>query len=177
MAHELKYLRAYPDDTQAKVRSLIEQNRLDDYLLQKYPSIHDVRSDKALHAYVIDLKNEYMRRSPPLSKVAFDNKLRIIQHALGTHTRISRVQGAKLKNKREIKIASLFKEVPLPMLRMIAVHELAHLKESEHNKAFYKLCSYMEEDYHQLEFDLRLYLTWQDLPDEDKEHKSLWSKT
>jgi predicted metal-dependent hydrolase len=42
---------------------------------------------------------------------------------------------------------------------MIVVHELAHLKEKEHNKAFYSLCEHMEPDYHQLEFDLRLYLT------------------
>ena len=42
---------------------------------------------------------------------------------------------------------------------MIAVHELAHLKEREHNKAFYQLCLHMEPNYHQLEFDLRLYLT------------------
>jgi predicted metal-dependent hydrolase len=39
------------------------------------------------------------------------------------------------------------------------VHELAHLKEREHDKAFYALCCHMEPGYHQLEFDLRLYLT------------------
>ncbi|MCC6513802.1 MAG: M48 family metallopeptidase, partial [Geothrix sp.] len=44
-------------------------------------------------------------------------------------------------------------------LKMILVHELAHLKEREHNKAFYQLCTHMEPDYFQLEFDLRLYLT------------------
>ena len=48
-------------------------------------------------------------------------------------------------------------------VRMIVVHELAHLKESEHNKAFYQLCQHMEPDYHQLEFDLRLWLTWRDI--------------
>jgi predicted metal-dependent hydrolase len=42
---------------------------------------------------------------------------------------------------------------------MIVVHELAHLKEKQHDKAFYKLCCWMEPDYHQFEFDLRLYLT------------------
>ena len=42
---------------------------------------------------------------------------------------------------------------------MIVVHELAHLKEREHDKAFYQLCTHMAPDYHQLEFDLRLYLT------------------
>jgi hypothetical protein len=46
---------------------------------------------------------------------------------------------------------------------MIAVHELAHLKEKDHDKAFYKLCCWMEPDYHQIEFDVRLYLTQLDL--------------
>jgi len=45
---------------------------------------------------------------------------------------------------------------------MIVVHELAHLKESEHDKAFYALCLHMEPSYHQLEFDLRLWLTAQE---------------
>ena len=40
----------------------------------------------------------------------------------------------------------------------ITVHELAHLKEKEHNKAFYRLCLHMLKDYHQLELDIRLYL-------------------
>jgi predicted metal-dependent hydrolase len=39
------------------------------------------------------------------------------------------------------------------------VHELAHLKEFAHDKAFYQLCTNMAPDYHQLEFDTRLYLT------------------
>jgi hypothetical protein len=46
---------------------------------------------------------------------------------------------------------------------MIVVHELAHLREFEHNKAFYRLCESMEPDYHQLEFDLRLWLTAREL--------------
>jgi len=52
--------------------------------------------------------------------------------------------------------------MPAEFLRMIVVHELAHLKEQEHNKAFYQLCLHMEPDYHQLEFDLRAYLTYLD---------------
>nr|WP_255356010.1 DUF45 domain-containing protein [Cellvibrio sp. pealriver] len=36
---------------------------------------------------------------------------------------------------------------------------MAHFKEKEHNKAFYQLCRHMEPNYHQYEFDLRLYLT------------------
>ena len=73
------------------------------------------------------------------------------------------MQGSKLKSKREIRIASLFKETPPEFLRMIAVHELAHLKERSHDKAFYKLCTYMEPRYHQLEFEVRVYLTYQDM--------------
>src|SRR6185436_18741369 len=95
----------------------------------------------------------------PLAKVVYDNKLQVIQHALGTHTTISRVQGGKLKAKREIRVAGLFREAPADFLKMIVVHELAHLKEREHDKAFYALCQHMEPAYHQLEFDLRLWLT------------------
>jgi predicted metal-dependent hydrolase len=42
---------------------------------------------------------------------------------------------------------------------MIVVHELAHLRERDHDKAFYQLCTYMEPNYHQLEFEVRVYLT------------------
>ena len=45
---------------------------------------------------------------------------------------------------------------------MIVVHELAHIKEREHGKAFYQLCSHMEPDYAQLEFDVRVYLTYRE---------------
>ena len=48
-------------------------------------------------------------------------------------------------------------------VRMIVVHELAHFKESDHNKAFYKLCEHMMPGYQQAEFDLRVYLTYRDL--------------
>jgi predicted metal-dependent hydrolase len=108
---------------------------------------------------VSGLKSEFMRKAEPLSKVMFDNKLHVIRNALGTHTTVSRVQGGKLKAKREIRVASLFKDVPLDWLRMIVVHELAHMKEREHDKAFYALCTHMEPDYHRFEFDLRLYLS------------------
>jgi predicted metal-dependent hydrolase len=146
----------------AQVRQLIEQDQLADRLRQKYPLAHDVRTDKALYDYVLDLKALYLRNTPQLSKVAFDNKLHIIQHALGTHTRISRVQGAKLTSKRGIRVAAMFKAMPPQFLRMIVVHELAHIKERLHNKAFYLLCQHIEPDYAQLEFDLRTYLTYLD---------------
>ena len=159
----MKYLLGYPESLRAQVQQLIAQDRLGDMLLKKYPQAHGVRTDRALYDYVMALKNEFLRSSEPLSKVAFDNRLQVITHALGTHTTVSRVQGNKLKAKREIRVASLFKEVPTEFLKMIAVHELAHIKEKEHDKDFYKLCSYMEPHYHQYEFDLRVYLTHMDV--------------
>ncbi|MDE2094290.1 MAG: M48 family metallopeptidase, partial [Burkholderiales bacterium] len=63
------------------------------------------------------------------------------------------------KAKREIRVAGLFRALPGEFLKMIVVHELAHLKERAHDKAFYALCTHIEPDYHQLEFDLRLCLT------------------
>jgi UTP pyrophosphatase len=159
----LKYLAAYSEALQMQARQLIDQNRLGEVLRQRYPEPHTVRTDRALFDYVTDLKSTYMRHAPPLSKVAYDNKLQVVKHALGTHTTVSRVQGGKLKAKREIRVASLFKEAPSEFLKMIVVHELAHIKEPQHDKAFYQLCTHMAPNYHQLEFDLRLYLTQLDL--------------
>lgn len=162
----LKYLSAYSDQTRQQVSQLISQNKLAEVLLKRYHCAHEVRTDKALYLYVQDLKDEFLRNADPVNKVMFDSKIHVIQHALGLHTAISRVQGNKLKAKHEIRVASIFKEVPLEFLRMITVHELAHLKEKQHDKPFYKLCEYMEPNYHQYEFDLRLYLTQLDISGE-----------
>ncbi|KTC17502.1 metal-dependent hydrolase [Pseudomonas marginalis ICMP 11289] len=159
----LKYLQAYPQALQDQVHQLITQGRLADYLQQRYPARHQVQSDKALYAYALALKQDHLRNAPSIDKVLFDNRLDLTHRALGLHTKISRVQGGKLKAKNEIRVASLFKEAPPEFLQMIVVHELAHFRESDHNKAFYKLCEHMLPGYHQLEFDLRVYLTCRDL--------------
>ena len=153
------YLAGYPPELAAQVRRLIEQDQLADWLLQKYPVAHQVRTDRALFDYVQEIKDACLRNADQLSKVLFDSKLHVIRNALGTHTSISRVQGAKLKAKREIRVAAVFRDMPPEFLRMIVVHELAHLREREHDKAFYQLCRHMEPDYHQLEFHLRAYLS------------------
>ncbi|WP_409050149.1 YgjP-like metallopeptidase domain-containing protein [Sphaerotilus sp.] len=158
-ATTLKYLRGYSADLQAQVLDLVAQDQLGALLARRHPEPHEVRTDRALYDYTQALKSRYLRSAEPLAKVVYDPKLKVIQHALGTHTTISRVQGGKLKAKREIRVASLFREAPANFLKMIVVHELAHLKEREHDKAFYALCCHMAPDYHQLEFDLRLYLT------------------
>ncbi len=158
----LKYLAGYPEHLQVKVYELIEQGRLGKMLADKYGESHAVRSDGLLREYVMALKDRHLRKSVPLGKVIYDSKLQVMKHALGTHTAISRIQGNKLKASREIRIATVFRDAPAEFLKMIVVHELAHLKEAEHNKSFYQLCMHMEPGYHQLEFDLRLYLTHRD---------------
>ncbi|MDP2562405.1 M48 family metallopeptidase [Psychrobium sp. 1_MG-2023] len=159
MTGELIYLQGYPAQIVEKTQQLVKQNKLKAYLLSRYPECHDITNDKALYAYVQQLKNQYLKKSAPISKVIFDDKIHAIKNALGTHSYVSRIQGSKLKAKNEIRIARVFKKAPLPFLSMIVVHELAHVREKEHNKAFYKLCQHMEPDYFQLELDLRLYLT------------------
>ena len=154
------YLAGYPPALIAQVAQLIERGQFAELLRQRYPVAHEVRSDKALYDYVEALRGAHLRGSSPLSKVVYDGKLQSVAAALGTHTRISRVQGGRLKAKREIRIASVFRTMPEEFLRMIVVHELAHLKEAAHDKAFYQLCRHMEADYPTLEFDLRAYLSY-----------------
>ena len=161
MTKILQAINHYPAHIKEQVASLIENERLGTYLLNRYPKPHAINSERALYDYVQDYKKRYIKQSSPISKVSYDAKLQLVKHALGTHTYVSRVQGNKLKAKQEIRIATIFKQAPQAMLDMIVVHELAHLKEKEHNKAFYKLCCYMLPDYHQLELDTRLFLIYQ----------------
>lgn len=156
---ELIYLKAYPATLQQQALTLLQQGQLGAAVARKYRQPHDIATDKALYAYIAELKADYMRNSPPINKVLYDSKINLVRNALGLHTAVSRVQGGKLKAKAEIRIASLFKDAPAAFLNMIVVHELAHLKQKDHDKAFYQLCCHMLPEYHQIEFDLRLYLT------------------
>ena len=153
------YLRSYPEPLQEQARELLAQGRLGAVLARKYPQAHAVRTDKALYQYAMDLKSQHLRNADAVNKVVFDNKIHVVRHALGLHSTVARVQGRKLAARHEIRIAALFKQAPEEFLRMIVVHELAHLREREHDKAFYQLCQHMEPHYHQYELDVRLYLT------------------
>jgi UTP pyrophosphatase len=159
----LKYFTGYPSETTEQVKRVIAEQRLSDVLLKKYPQSHQVRTDKQLYEYTIELKTQYMTKAQPLNRAHYDSKIKVIQHALGQHSYITRAHGNKTKTVNEIKIASLFRIAPEAFLKMIVVHELAHFKEKEHNKAFYQLCRHMEPNYYQYEFDVRLYLTQLDL--------------
>ncbi|WP_144214174.1 M48 metallopeptidase family protein [Shewanella donghaensis] len=156
---QLKYIAGYSANTIEQVKDLIATDTLKSAILKHYPVVHDIRTDKALYDYTMVFKQQYLKQSAPISKVIFDEKITLSHQALGLHTYANRTQGNKVKAKNEIRISSRLRHVPEPLLRMVVVHELAHLKEKDHNKAFYQLCEYMTSDYHQLEFDLRLLLT------------------
>jgi len=153
----MNYINHYPKHLQDQVQLLINEKKLGMYLQKKYPNKHNIKTDKALYSFVMEYKNEYLKKHQ-ISKVLYDGKINDVSKALGTHTFVSRVQGGKLKAKNIIKVAKIFKDAPEEFLQMIVVHELAHFKEKEHNKAFYKFCSYMQKDYHQVEFDMCVYL-------------------
>ena len=125
----LKYLAGYSESVTSRVQQLVADQKLGQVLLSKYPTPHQVRTDRALYDFTVALKNDHLRKSQPLSKVSYDPKISVINHALGMHSFVSRVQGTKLTAKHEIRIASLFKQAPMEFLKMIVVHELAHLKE------------------------------------------------
>jgi predicted metal-dependent hydrolase len=159
----LHYLAVYPEEALAQVCALLGGGELCERLQRRYAQAHAVRTDGAHYDYTKALKTRFMRSVAPVSKVVYDNRLHVVQNALGAHTTVARVQGNKLKAKREIRVVGVFRNAPAEFLKMIVVQELAHLKERAHDKAFYALCTHMAPDYHQLEFDLRLYLAQMEL--------------
>lgn len=163
LTEALRYITHYPSEVITQVQTHLKDQSLKTHLLSRYPEAHSINSNKLLRTYTNEIKNKYMRSSERLSKVCYDEKLHLIHHALGTQSFVSLAHGGRLKARRELRVSSLFKHCPEPLLKMIVVHELAHLREKEHNQAFYRLCVHMESDYHRLEFDARLYLMQQEL--------------
>lgn len=156
---DLPYLAGYPEATLAPVRELLAAGQLGAHVAARYPERHPYTSSKLLRGYVTELKQRHLKTAKPVSKVLYDDRLLAVEDALGLHTFRSRTHGAKRRTTSEIRVAGLFKDAAPEFLRMIVVHELAHLREREHTKAFYRLCTAMEPEYHQFEFDLRLLLT------------------
>ncbi len=144
----LTYLQGYPEQLLSQVRTLINEQRLGDVLAKRYPGTHDYATDKALWQYTQDLKNQFLRNAPPINKVMYDNKIHVLKNALGSDTvsAAGRQAESKSRDPRRYRVSQRAGTV----LRTIVVHELAHLKEKEHNKAFYQLCCHMPQ-YHQLE--------------------------
>ncbi|QEN03155.1 M48 family peptidase [Thiospirochaeta perfilievii] len=155
---DLSLISNYSTETYNSVCSLIENNMLEKYLLDRYPNYHSISNNKELLLYAKQLKNRYLKKSQPLHKVSYDDSIDRVYKALGLNSSKSFSHGRKTKSVIEIRISSIFKKCPDEFLKMIVVHELAHLKEKNHDKKFYSLCQNMESNYFQLEFDFRLYL-------------------
>ncbi|MDC0611627.1 M48 family metallopeptidase [Vibrio sp.] len=159
-----KVIQGYPDNIVKQIEKLITEQRFIAWFESRFGTQgHSIQNDKALYEYVMEFKNRYLRKAGPLAKVQYDNKIHVINNALGLHTYNTKQHGNRVIRKNEIKIASIFKQAPEPMLRMLVVHELAHIKEKDHDKAFYQLCCHMEPNYHQLEFDARLFVIYSEL--------------
>ncbi|CAH0525645.1 YgjP-like metallopeptidase domain-containing protein [Vibrio hippocampi] len=163
MHQALKYISGYPEQVVAQISQIVDSGKFVPWFEQRHPSRHQIKSEKALFDFTLEIKNRYMKKTAPLSKVVWDNKIHLINNALGLHSYVSRVHGSKIKTKNEIRIASVFKDAPEALLRMLVVHELAHIKEKQHDKAFYHLCCHMEPHYHQLEFEGRLFMIYLEL--------------
>lgn len=158
-----RYLQGYPAHIIEQVEAMVNRDQLISWFDKRYPVQHQIQSERALYDYALELKDRYLRKSAPINKVVYDNKIHVINNALGLHSYINKVHGSKIKTRNEIRIAALFKQGPEALLNMIVVHELAHIKEKEHNKAFYQLCCHMLPEYHQLEFDARLFMIYREL--------------
>ena len=156
----MKYLSGYPENVKKQVAGLIRENRLGDFILGIYPERHTITTDRALYDFTMELKNRFFHKSHPVNRVMYDSQLNAAEQVLGMHYYISRVHGSRIKTKNEIRISTLFKKVPVEFLRLLVVHELAHLREKEHNRSFFKLCEHMEPDYYMIEFHMLLYLTF-----------------
>jgi len=154
---KIDYFQGYPQDIRDHFEPLIKNGHVRSYLLKKYPVGHQINTDKQLYEYANKLKQNFMKKSPPIGKVKYVKQKNLIFTALGNHTSIS--------PKYEIRIAVSLKNAPEEMLHMLVVHELAHFKEKDHTRDFYNLCEYMQPDYCDVEVDTLLF---QSLVDQDK---------
>lgn len=93
----LNYLSGYAPELQEKIQQMIEQDSLRAFLQKKHPGTHNIRSDAALRDYTLALKNRFMKKSAPLSKVAYDNKIHVIH---GASERIAMWPGCKAGNSK-----------------------------------------------------------------------------
>ncbi|OUR95758.1 metal-dependent hydrolase [Halobacteriovorax marinus] len=154
---KIDYFQGYPQNIRDQFEPLIKNGEVRSYLLNKYPIGHQINSDKQLYEYANKLKQSFMKKSPPITKVKYVKQKNLIFTALGDHTSIS--------GKHEIRIAVCLKNAPEEMLQMLVVHELAHFQEKDHTRAFYNLCVHMQPDYCDVEVDTLLY---QSMVDQDE---------
>ena len=74
------------------------EKRLGEVILKRFPTPHSITTDKALYEYTIELKNQFLRKTQPLSKVVFDGKINVLHDALGLHKLCSPCAGRQDQN-------------------------------------------------------------------------------
>ncbi|MBZ4683573.1 MAG: pyrophosphatase [Fusobacteriaceae bacterium] len=163
------YLEGYSEKLKIQIKELFDNNLIEKYFFNKYKKKHNITNDKLLYEYVDELRKKHLKKTKPLNKVKYDSKIKFEKQALGLNIFNYRIHGNKIKTDNEIKISTVFKNVPEEFLKFVVIHELAHLKEKEHNKEFYKLCTHIDKNYFQYELDMRIYLTYVKL-----NNKYLW---
>ena len=151
------YFSAYSEQIKAQILSLLKSGQLSRYFLNKYPEKHQLKSEKQLFEYTNKLKQHYLKHAAKLDSVKYHKQQDLVLNALGTHTFKRHQQGNRLRAQHHIAISNQLKDAPEPIIRALIVHELAHFREKEHNKNFYRLSCHMEPNYYQLELDLRLF--------------------
>ncbi len=70
----LRYIQGYPENIVSQVEQLITSNRLVNWFESRYPENHTIKSEKALFEYTMAIKNRYMKKTAPLSKVSTTTK-------------------------------------------------------------------------------------------------------
>ncbi len=66
MTTPLKY---YAPELKDQVQKMVDAKTLEQFLLSKYPCAHGIKNDGALRDHVMAIKNQYLKKSAPLSKV------------------------------------------------------------------------------------------------------------
>ena len=115
----------------------------------------------ATHPEPTDTEREACIRQ---AKACLPERVAYYSERMGLYPTQVRITGARTRfgscsSQGHICFSWRLMQYPPEAIDYVVVHELAHLKEKEHNKAFYQVCCHMEPQYHQLEFDTRLWLT------------------
>ena len=56
-----KYIGNYPPNVVQQVQSLVDNDKLAEFLLKRHPTTHSVYNDSDLREYVLDLKNQHLK--------------------------------------------------------------------------------------------------------------------
>lgn len=80
----LIYLKNYPESIKEQIATLLTEQKLEKLLKMRYPINHNIKSDKALYQYTVNIKNTYLKQTSPLRRICFDEQ--IVDHSLISDT-------------------------------------------------------------------------------------------